>query len=402
LKSLFRFGTGAFAGLVLGLALVLGYAGFQGVAQALSVIAPPTQQTAAVAPASGAVALAAPQAQTPVASLSDLEQTVSGVYERVSPAVVFIISEGSVQTTPLGDFPETGAGSGIVIDDQGHILTNNHVVSGAQKLEVTLSDGTTATAKLVGRDPGSDLALIKVDVPKEKLTVATLGDSDALKPGQVAIAIGSPFGLQGTVTVGFVSSTGRYRATGSRPMKNMIQTDAAINPGNSGGPLLNSKGEVVGINTSIESPVRGSVGVGFAIPINTAKAALKQMQAGETIQHAWLGISGRVLTPAVAQQLGVSVDSGVYVDTVTPSSPAAAAGLKGTQVSRSGRTQTATGPGDVILEVDGRKVIKVEDISNYLDTKAVSDTVTLTIFRDGKQQALEVKLAAWPDTLGEG
>jgi S1-C subfamily serine protease len=398
-KSFSRFGAGTFAGLVLGLALVLGYAGFQGVAQALSVIAPPAAyQGTAAAPAAvaGKSTASSPAAVT---SLTDLEQSVSGAYERVAPAVVYIISEGAIQSTPFGDFPETGAGSGVVIDDQGHILTNNHVVSGANKLEVTFSDGTIATATLVGRDPGNDLAVIKVDVPKDKLTVAPLGDSDALKPGQLAIAIGSPFRLEGTVTVGFVSSTGRYRATGSRPMKNMIQTDAAINPGNSGGPLLNSRGEVVGINTSIESPVSGSVGVGFAIPINTAKAALKQMEAGETIQHAWLGISGMALTPATAKELGVSVESGVYVSVVTPSSPADAAGLKGTQTSRSGQTRTVTGPGDVILEIDGRKVSKVDDISTYLDTKAVGDTVTLTIVRDGKQQTLQVKLAPWPETL---
>ena len=401
MKSLFRFGTGTFAGIVLGLVLVLGYAGFQGVAQALSAIAPPAAaQVAAAAPASGTGTATTSQPAT--ASLTDLEQSVSGVYERVSPAVVFIVSEGAVQTTPLGSFPETGAGSGIVVDGRGYILTNNHVVSGAQKLEVTLSDGTVASATLVGSDPGNDLALIKVDVPKEKLTVATLGDSNAVKPGQLAIAIGNPFGLEGTVTVGFVSATGRYRATDSRPMKNMIQTDAAINPGNSGGPLLNSKGEVIGINTSIESPVSGSVGVGFAIPINTAKAALKQMEAGETIQHAWLGISGVALTPATAKELGVSVDTGVYVSSVSPNSPAAAAGLKGTQTARSGRTQTTTGLGDVIVEVDGRKVTKVEDISSYLDTKAVTDTVTLTIVRDGKQQTLQVKLGPWPDTLSAG
>jgi S1-C subfamily serine protease len=393
-----KFGVGTLAGLVLGLALVLGYAGFQSVAQALSAIAPPATPRAAVVQQSSAAANTAPT--SPAASLSELEQTVTGIYERVSPSVVFIVAETAARTSPTGTFPTQGAGSGIVIDDQGHILTNNHVVAGAQTLEVTLSDGTTAPATLVGRDPGNDLAIIKIDVPKEKLTVASLGDSDALKPGQLAIAIGSPFGLEGTVTVGFVSATGRYRSTSSRPIKNMIQTDAAVNPGNSGGPLINSKGEVVGITTSIESPVLGSVGVGFAVPINAAKTGLTQMLAGETVQHAWLGISGRQITPAIAKDLGLTVDSGVYVDLVTANSPAAKGGLQGTQIARGSQTPTAIG--DVIVSVDGRKVLKVEDISSYLDTKAVGDKITLTVIRDGKQQPLEITLSAWPDTLSAG
>ncbi|HEX2987449.1 MAG TPA: trypsin-like peptidase domain-containing protein, partial [Chloroflexota bacterium] len=217
------------------------------------------------------------------------EDTVVSVYEKLSPTVVNITSKGIQVDTPLGQIPQQGAGSGVIIDDQGHILTNNHVVEGATELEVTLSNGDSVQGKLLGRDPGTDLAVIKIDVDKAKLTVAPLGDSNALKVGQLAIAIGNPFGLDRTVTVGVISSLGRTYAssTGSRPIRDMIQTDAAINPGNSGGPLLNSKGEVIGINSVIESPVRGSVGIGFAIPINTAQRILPDLIAGKSITHPW-------------------------------------------------------------------------------------------------------------------
>ncbi len=350
-------------------------------------------------PQTGSAMVAGASAVVSKQSILD-EDTVVSVYEKVSPAVVNITSKGIRVDTPLGQIPQQGAGSGVIIDDQGHILTNNHVVEGATELEVTLADGDSVQAKVLGRDPGTDLAVVQINVDKSKLTVAPLGDSSALKVGQLAIAIGNPFGLDRTVTVGVVSSLGRTYASdsGSRPIRDMIQTDAAINPGNSGGPLLNSRGEVIGINSAIESPVRGSVGIGFSIPINTAKRILPDLIANKNVSHPWLGISGAQVTSSLARQLGIPAE-GVYVVQVIPNGPAAKAGLKGAGSQRNQGADVPKG-GDVILSVDGKKVGKVEDISSYLDAnKNPGDTVTLTIRRDGSQQDVKVTLAEWPANL---
>ena len=392
--------------MVMGAATVIGYLHFE----------PAVAQAPLVASAAQ-VANPSPSRQ----SIFD-EDTIEGVYQKVSPAVVYITNHGQQssnspqnrlpqipgfprlpqQPQPL---PQVGTGSGVIIDDQGDILTNNHVVEGANRLDVTLDDGTTIQGTLVGRDPGNDLALVKIDPTKakSKLTVAELGDSSALKPGQLAIAIGNPFGLDHTVTVGVISAVGRtYSANANgRSIRNMIQTDASINPGNSGGALLNSSGAVVGITSAIESPVRGSVGVGFAVPINTAKQELADLKAGKTISHPWLGISGTAVTDSVATQLNVPV-GGVYVVQVMPNSPASAAGIQGAsrRTSQQSADQLPTG-GDVILAVDGQKVNKVEEISSYLDTKKPGDTVTITVLRNGANKDISVTLAEWPDTLGQ-
>ena len=351
------------------------------------------------------------QAAASKASLMD-EDAIASMYEKTSPAVVYITSTGTQRPSSrdipqIPGFPQlpqpqpsTGTGSGVIIDNQGHILTNNHVIDGASRVDVTLSNGDSVQAKILGRDPGNDLAVLKIEVDPSKLTVAQLGSSKDLKPGQLAIAIGNPFGLERTITVGVISSVGRtYSGEGNaRPIRNMIQTDAAINPGNSGGPLLNSSGQVVGITTAIESPVGGSVGIGFAVPIDTAQSELNDLIAGKSISHPWLGISGTPVTSNVAQELGVPAE-GVYVVQVQPNSPASAAGLKGARGSRSG-TQVPQG-GDVILAVDGQKVNKVEDISSYLDTKKAGDKVTLTIRRDAQEQQVDVTLANWPTSLGQ-
>ncbi len=389
--------------MVMGAALVLGYMSYR--------------QPAANAPLVASAVAAAANAPTP-ASLFD-EEAIASIYERVSPAVVYVTSTGAQripssreapripQLPQLPEVPQlpprTGTGSGVIIDDQGHILTNNHVVDGASRLDVTLANGDTVQAKLLGRDPGNDLAVLKIDVDKSKLTVASLGDSSKLKAGQMAIAIGNPFGLQRTITVGVISSVGRTYSGGSsaRPIQDMIQTDAAINPGNSGGPLLNSTGDVIGITTAIESPVRGSVGIGFAVPINTAKNRLEDLKAGVAITHPWLGISGTPVTSNLAQELGIP-EGGVYVVQVVPDSPAAEAGLKGA-VRRNTRVPDGQLPkgGDVILAVDDQKVSKVEEISSYLDTKKPGDTVTLTIRRGGEEKQVQVTLAEWPESLDE-
>lgn len=389
---------GVVIGVALGAALTLGYFQIQPVFAALGNLAPPSAASSRAA--AQPTAAPAPSAALPGSSdLQPLESVVVGLYERVAPSVVFITSE-VVRTTPQGEFPQQGAGSGVIIDDSGHVLTNNHVVARSNALEVTLADGTIVPARLIGRDPGNDLALIKIDVPKDKLHVATLGDSAAVKPGQLAVAIGNPFGLERTVTVGFVSATGRTFSEGNgRPIRNMLQTDAAVNPGNSGGPLLNSRGEVIGINTSIESPVRGSVGVGFAVPINAAKASLPQMLAGATVEHPWLGISGQRVTPTLARELGLSVDEGVYVVEVMPNSAAQSAGLRGAGRPSTPGQSTPPKGGDVIVAIDRQPVKQVEDVANYLDTKQVGDTVSLTVVREGRTVTLDATLTAWPDAL---
>ena len=386
--------------MVVGAALMLGYQRYQPAAAVTTPL------------------VASAQASASKASLMD-EDTIASIYDRVSPAVVYITStsQSGTRTSPFGGLPQlpglpqqpqqpqpsTGTGSGIIIDDQGHILTNNHVVEGADRIDVTLANDTTVQAKLLGADPGNDLAVLKIDVNASDLTVANLGSSKDLRPGQMAIAIGNPFGLDHTITVGVISSVGRTYSGGSsaRPIKNMIQTDAAINPGNSGGPLLNSSGQVIGITSAIESPVRGSVGVGFAVPIDTANSELQDLIAGKAISHPWLGISGTSVTSNVAQDLGVPAE-GVYVVQVMPNSPAASAGLQGATVTRGSQSSTQTPKGgDVILAVDGQKVSKVEEISTYLDTKKVGDKVTLTIRRSGQEKQVEVTLAAWPADLGQ-
>lgn len=333
------------------------------------------------------------------------EDSLVDIYQKLSPAVVNITSTTAARTTrgtpqlpPLPDRPRRGSGSGVIIDQDGHILTNNHVVAGATRLDVTLADGTTVAGRVLGTDPGNDLAVVRIDADPSRLTVAPLGDSSALKVGQVAIAIGNPYGLQRTLTTGVISSLGRTYPTGAggRSIRDMIQTDAAINPGNSGGPLINSQGEVIGINSSIESTTGAWTGIGFAVPINTAKASLPDMIAGKKVSHPWLGISGTELTANLAQELGLPA-GGVYVVSVVSNSPAEKAGLKGAAAHGESVTDVPTG-GDVILAVDGRQVRKVEDISSYLDTKKAGDAVTVTILRDGQNQDIQVTLADWPES----
>ena len=332
------------------------------------------------------------------ASLNSACLATNDVYAQALPSVVQITS------TANSRFGQSeGQGSGIIIDEQGSILTNYHVVSGADSLEVTLADGSVLPATVVGTDPGNDLAIVHVDPPAGGLTAARLGDSDKLLVGDPVFALGNPFGLEHTFTEGIVSAVGRTYSPGSgtRPLRNMIQTDAAVNPGNSGGPLLNCYGEVVGINTLLENPTGQSVNVGiaFAVSINTAKRSLDDLQAGNTLSHPWLGIAGRELTPALAQQLDLSVTQGVYVITVAQNSPADAAGLRPALQSENEALNDNSLPpgGDVILAVDGNAVTNVDQLAGYLDSqKRVGDTVSLDVLRDGQKMTVEATLAEWP------
>lgn len=343
------------------------------------------------------------QAPAPVApgDLTPEERIVIGVYKKVSPAVVHIASIAVAYDFFFNQVPQAGTGSGFLIDEQGHIVTNNHVVEDARSLEVTLADGTKVPATLVGRDPNNDLAVIKISVPGRTLPVIPLGDSGALQVGQLAIAIGNPFGLDRTVTTGVISSLNRsLRADNNREMRGIIQTDAAINPGNSGGPLLNSRGEVIGINTAIFSPSGGSVGIGFAIPVNTAKRLTPQLIATGRVRHPWLGIAGITLSPELARALDLPVEKGVLVAQVYPRSPAARAGLRGGQRRlRVGNTILAVG-GDILTAADGKPVESMDWLVAYLDDeKGVGQAVELTLRRGKETVRLSVTLGELPEQL---
>jgi S1-C subfamily serine protease len=350
-------------------------------------IAPPVQAPQAQAPQ----AQAPNQASASFAAVSG-GIDVSDVYERVSPAVVNITISARMRDAFGRTQQAEGTGSGVIIDDQGHVVTNHHVAGGANRLDVTLADNTSYVANLVASDQANDLALLKINAPAEKLrelTVARLGDSDALKVGQAVIAIGNPFGLERSASFGIVSSVGRTRpGEAQRLISNMIQTDAAINPGNSGGPLLNVRGEVIGINEQIEAPTRGNVGVGFAIPVNTLKRYLPELLSGREPSHAYIGVAGGPLTPTMAEQIHAPVAQGVILANVVPGGPAARAGLRGAQ-----RGDPATG--DIIVALDGQSMRSVEDVAAYIDKKEPSDTVRVTYVRGNQTSDATVTLDAW-------
>lgn len=314
----------------------------------------------------------------------------ASVFQNVNPAVVEVIVAGEAPGGSMG----YGNGSGFVVDARGLILTNNHVVDNARAISVQFSTGEEREAEVLGTDSGNDLALLQVDLPANT-PVAPLGDSDQVEVGATAIAIGSPFGLEQTVTQGIISAIHRNWFPGNgRMQRNLLQTDAPINPGNSGGPLLNERGEVIGINSMIESPVRASVGIGFAIPINTAKRLLPQLEAGAQLEPVWLGISGQELDPAIVQDQGLSVDEGVLVTSLVPGGPAATAGVRGGE----GLNERIPRGGDIITAIDGQPVTDMTQLADQLAGHSPGDTVTLSIIRDGQQQEIQVTLQAWPES----
>ncbi len=310
----------------------------------------------------------------------------TALYAKARPSIVEITTGGSASSDPFQPGQAQGLGSGIVLDTDGHILTNYHVVNGFQSVTVTFEDGSSASADVVGTDPGDDVALVKVSADASELHPATLGDSDAVKVGQVVAAIGNPFGLDGTFTTGVISGLDRTLTSSSdgRPIRGLLQTDAAVNPGNSGGALFNTAGEVIGINTAIENPGGSSfAGVAYAVPINTPKHFMTQLTSGQTITHARLGISGRTVTPDDAKTLGI--DHGVLVASVQSGSSADKAGLQ----------SPSNGSGDVITAIDGKPMATFDDLANYIDTKNVGDKVTITVHRDGKDIQLTATLESW-------
>ena len=313
---------------------------------------------------------------------------VAGVADRVRPAVAFIaVRAAGAQSAFGGTQPRAGVGSGAIFDAQGHIFTNNHVVEGGQQIKVVLPDGREFDARLIGRDPQSDIAVIKID--GQNLPVAKLGDSDKLKVGEWVVAIGNALGLEGgpTVTAGVVSAVKRTvdlpGPTGGS-IENAIQTDTAINPGNSGGPLINLAGEIVGINTLVAGQVSADYqaqGIGFAIAMNNAKPIIDEIVAKGRVERPWMGVSVMTLTPAIAQQVGIPFVEGVVLSEAVPGSPAARAGLR---------------QGDVITALDGQPIRRTEDLRDQLARKKVGDAIALTVRRGGQQQSVQVQLSPRP------
>lgn len=315
------------------------------------------------------------------------------IYKQASPAVANIVTRTVEYDFFFNPVPVEGAGSGFLIDTDGHILTNYHVVQGAQTIEVTLGDQTRFKAKLIGQDSRNDIALVKIDPKGRKLTPLPLGDSRNLLVGQRVLAIGNPFGFQSTLTTGVVSSLGRTVQTGeSTFIDEAIQTDAAINRGNSGGPLLNSHGEVIGINSAIYAPTGTTAGIGFAIPINTAKRVADDLITKGRVRRATLGVEGRALWPGLAEALNLSVEKGILVERVTPGGPAAQAGIRGGTKSVLAGLQELRIGGDVLIAVDGKPITSQIDMNLLLNRAWPGETVTLTIVRDGKKMDITVKL----------
>jgi len=293
-------------------------------------------------------------------------------------------------------YANASSGSGVVVDTQGHIITNNHVVDNADRLEVTLADESKWPAKVVGTDPASDLAVIQIKSPVEKLHPIRFGESTGLKVGQKVLAIGNPFGLEQTLTTGIVSSIRRYLKLGNVEMENVIQTDAAINPGNSGGPLLDRESRVIGINTAIFSPSGGNVGIGFAIPVDTTKRVVKELLEKGYVSYAWLGAELQTLLPDYAKALELPVPRGVLIGRLVRKGPADNAGLRGGSARvLVGNTRLIVG-GDIIVEADGKPIASTEDLQRFMRGKKPGDVVRLAVERDGKRIDVPVTFGERP------
>jgi S1-C subfamily serine protease len=337
--------------------------------------------------------------------------TVNEIYRHDGQGVAFIEStlapeESSASPfNPFGEGESSGGGvatgSGFLIDNEGHIVTNNHVVEGATKVEVKLgSSDTQHEAEVVGTDPATDVALLKVDVPASQLHPLSLGDSSKVNVGDPVVAIGNPFGLDRTVTAGIVSALQRQiQAPNGFAISHVIQTDAAINPGNSGGPLIDSSGSVIGINSQIQTGggSEGNVGIGFAVPINTAREVVEQIKEHGKVQHAYIGISGGDITPALAKALKLPVEKGVLVNEVVKDSPADKAGVEGGDTEATIEGVKVNLGGDIITEVDGNPVDSMEEVVDAVNGAQPGDEMELTVLRgDNEEKHLTVTLGVRP------
>jgi S1-C subfamily serine protease len=315
------------------------------------------------------------------------------VYRQASPAVANILTKATEYDFFMNPVALEGAGSGFVIDSRGHILTNYHVVEGAQSIEVVLGDQSRYPGKVLGADQRNDVALVKIDPKGKQLTALTLGDSSTLQVGQKVLAIGNPFGFRSTLTTGVVSALGRTVQTSQTTfIDEAIQTDAAINQGNSGGPLINSHGEVIGINSAIYTPSGTTAGIGFAIPINTAKAIAHDLMTDGRVHRAFLGVETLPVSGYLAEAMDLPVEEGLLVETVTRGGPAAAGGIRGgDRIAQAGMRRIYIG-GDIIVAIDGQKIASQFDVNVVLNRKRPGDSVTVTIYRGGKKMDVPVKL----------
>jgi len=336
---------------------------------------------------------------------------VNQIYKNDGGGVAFIESEIPAQESqsfsPFGE-PEsegggTATGSGFVIDSEGHLLTNNHVVEGADRITVKLGDSDkTYTAKVVGTDPATDLAMLDVEAPASELHPLTLGKSAEMEVGDPVVAIGNPFGLDRTVTSGIVSALQRQiEAPDGFSITDVIQTDAAINPGNSGGPLINARGEVIGINSQIATGGggNGNVGIGFAIPIDTVRSEIHQLETTGEVDHAFIGISGGTITPDLAKAINLPVKEGVIVQSVVKGGPADKAGIEGGHTSATIDGAEVSLGGDIITEVEGKKVAGMDEIVEIVNDAEPGDSLELTILRDGSTKQATVTLGNRPDSV---
>ena len=378
--------------------------------------APVSQANATATPTSGAVI--SPPVNVQTGALAQFQSQLVQLYEQVSPSVVSINILGTPSSASgfpqgqgqsqgqsqgqQGDIVPLGAGSGVVWDNQGNIVTNNHVVESAQQLEVIFNDGTSASATVVGTDPSSDLAVIRVNDAVAQLHPINLGFMDNVQVGDLTVAMGNPFGLQGSMSLGIVSALGRSLPVGSGQssytIPSIIQTDAPINPGNSGGALVNISGELIGIPSAIESTSGSGSGVGFAIPISIVKRVVPALIQTGQYQQPYLGITGATLTNSIAQQMGLPASQqGALVIDVAPGGPAAQAGIQGGSQTTTINGQQIPIGGDVITAINGAKITRMDDLISYLTLNAsVGDTVTLTILRNGQSTTETVTLAARP------
>ncbi|MCS6845437.1 MAG: trypsin-like peptidase domain-containing protein, partial [Caldilineales bacterium] len=326
--------------------------------------------------------------------------------EDVGPQFGFPGLPGLPFSLPETPFYQQGEGSGFVWDTEGHIVTNHHVVAGADTVRVIFADDTAVEGKVLGSDPNVDLAVVKVDLPAERLTPIALGDSDSLRVGQMAVAIGNPFGLENTMTVGIISALGRTIPSGTSQysIPEVIQTDAAINPGNSGGPLLDREGRVIGINTQIVSRSGSNAGIGFAVPVNIAKRVVPELIEKGAYEYAWLGISGQTLSPEAAQFMRLPEGTrGALVVQVAKGSPAEQAGLRPSTDRLMRRGVEYPLGGDVITAINGQPVTGMDDLIAYLTEQArPGDRVKLTVLREGKELTVEVTLGKRPASMDFG
>ncbi len=356
-------------------------------------------------------AIPAPLTAPVAAKESGDTNTVNQIYSHDGPGVAFIESteapeETSAPLSPFGGEEESSGGgiatgSGFLIDNEGHILTNNHVVEGATKVEVRLgSSETEHEAKVVGADPATDVALLKVDVPASQQHPLSLGNSAKVQVGDPVVAIGNPFGLDRTVTAGIVSALQRQiQAPNGFSISHVIQTDAAINPGNSGGPLIDSEGSVIGINSQIQTGggTEGNVGIGFAVPINTAREVVEQIEKNGKVEHAYIGISGGSVTPALAKALKLPVEKGILVNEVVKGSPADKAGIEGGDTEATIEGVKVTLGGDIITEVDGKPISSMEEVINDVNSAQPGEKMELTLLRgDNEEKTVTVTLGVRP------